>query len=192
MRRSADRTNDHAMPFLKGERVGGLVVSGKVKAIEPEVRGLSLQLPDGKNVEIEIAAHGRDFAKLRVGDQVTVEFTEIAELWFVNLHPEDASLVERHRAGSPSERDDYNEYFHSARHASGADHSISWNDAIEVPVKVDAIDYETRLLQWRGSDGTAYKVKAGPAAQRFNEVRPGDWILARFREAASVRIVPPR
>lgn len=54
--------------------------------------------------------------------------------------------------------------------------------------QVVAVDNERRLVTLRDEDGDTTTVSVGPEVRRLNEVKPGDYVVARYVEAAALDI----
>jgi hypothetical protein len=64
-------------------------------------------------------------------------------------------------------------------------------DAVEVRASVVAIDYQTREVTLKGSEGRVMKVKAGPEVEHLNEVKKGDSVVARLTRAVGIEVTKP-
>jgi hypothetical protein len=157
---------------MEGELI---VVTAKVKAIDSKTRTVTLKYPDGKEAKIKCGPEVRNFEQIRVGDDVTAEFLESVEI-FVTAERTDpktgtASTVQRAPLGSKP--------------------SITEVQSIQVSAVVESIDQKTRMVKLRGPDGKTKTVKAGKEVQRLNEVDPGDTVVVRYTEAASIKVTSP-
>ena len=56
---------------------------------------------------------------------------------------------------------------------------------------VEDIDYSTREVKLKGSDGNIVKVKAGDKVKRLEDVKKGDRIVATYTEALAVSVAKP-
>ena len=56
---------------------------------------------------------------------------------------------------------------------------------------VEDIDYATREVKLKGSDGNIVKVKAGDKVKRLEDVKKGDRIVATYTEALAVSVAKP-
>ncbi len=56
---------------------------------------------------------------------------------------------------------------------------------------VEAIEAATRTVTLKKADGTYVTVVAGPTISRFNEVKVGDKVTARYHETVVVRVKQP-
>ncbi len=56
---------------------------------------------------------------------------------------------------------------------------------------VDKIDYETRELTLKGSEGEEKTITAGPDVVRFNEIKKGDTVTVDFAESVVILVQSP-
>jgi hypothetical protein len=155
--------------------VGHAAITATVKAIDKKNRVVTLKYPDGKEAKIKCGPEVRNFAQIQVGDDVRAEFVESVELYI---------------ADSP-EKPDANETVGMQRAPLGAKPSVKAVESAEVKATVEAIDYKTREVTLRGPEGKLQKLTVGPAAKRFNEVKPGDTVVARLTKAVSIEVSTP-
>jgi hypothetical protein len=59
-----------------------------------------------------------------------------------------------------------------------------------VTATVEAVDAKTRTLTLKGPEGNYVDVEAGPDVKRFNEIKVGDKITARYYENVVLRVKP--
>ena len=156
---------------LEGELV---VITAKVKAINKKNRVVTLKYPDGKVAKIKCGPEVRNFAQIRVGDDVTAKFLESVELFVTG-----ASKPSADRATEVE------------RAPLGGKPGFSVVDAVEVKATVVAIDYQTREVMLKGPEGKIIKIKAGPEVKRFNEVIKGDTVVARLTRATAIEVSKP-
>jgi Cu/Ag efflux protein CusF len=162
-----------------GDRPGGLegelvVITATVKAIDKKNRVVTLQSPDGKKAKVKCGPEVRNFAQIRVGDEVKTALLETVEL-FVTGNDEPAAErvtgVDRAPLGSKP--------------------GFAAIDAVEVKATVVAIDYQTRKVTLKGPEGNVVNVTAGPEVKRLNEVKTGDSVVARLTRAVSIEVSRP-
>jgi hypothetical protein len=156
---------------LEGELV---VVTATVKAIDTKNRVVTLKTPDGKEANVVCGPEVRNFAQIRVGDEVKTAFLETVEL-FVTGKGE--PLAERTTD--------------VARAPLGSRPGFAAIDQVEVRASVVSIDYQTREVALKGPEGKVVKVKAGPEVKRLNEVKKGDSVVARLTRAISIVVSKP-
>ncbi len=157
--------------WLEGELV---VITATVKAIDKKNRVVTLQSPDGKVAKVKCGPEVRNFAQIRVGDEVKTSLLETVELFVTgNAEPAAKRVTEVGRA------------------PLGSKPGFAAIDAVEVKASVVAIDYQTRKVTLKGPEGKVIKVTAGPEVKRLNEVKVGDSVVARLTRAVSIEVSKP-
>ena len=170
---------DQTIGTQAGDRPGGLegelvVITATVKAIDKKNRVVTLESPDGKEAKVKCGPEVRNFAQIRVGDEVKTSFLETVELFVTgNDEPsaEQVTGVDRAPLGSKP--------------------GFAAIDAVEVKASVVAINYQTREVTLKGPEGKVIKVIAGPEVRRLNEVKAGDSVVARLIRAVSIEVSKP-
>jgi hypothetical protein len=150
-------------------------VTAKVEAINRKKRIVTLKFPDGKLAQIKCGPDIRNFSQIQVGDDVTVEFLESVEL--VVTGPSGKPTTER--ASSVKQ----------APHKGKP--GVAAAKAVEVTATVESIDYHTRKVTLKGPEGKLASVSVGPEVKQFDEIKPGDTVVARYLEAASIKVSAP-
>lgn len=64
-------------------------------------------------------------------------------------------------------------------------------EAVTVSATIQAIDPSTRMLTLKAADGTMTTVVASPEVKRFNELKVGDVISAKYQETVVLRVMKP-
>ena len=159
----------------KGE-AGLLVVTATVKAIDKKNRVVTLEFPDGKVSKIKTGPEVRNFAQIRVGDEVKATLLESVELFV-------ADEAEQPSSGRTSK---------VARAPKGEKPGFAAVESVEVRATVESIDYKTREVVLKGPEGKLQKIKAGPEVKRLNEVKQGDTVVARLTKAVSITVSAPK
>ena len=170
---------DQAAATQTGDRPGGIegelvVIKAAVKAIDKKNRVITLQSPDGKVAKVKCRPEVRNFAQIRVGDEVKTSLLETVELFVTGSDKPAAERVTE-----------------IGRAPLGSKPGFAAIDAVEVKASVLAIDYRTRKVTLKGPEGNVVKVTAGPEVKRFNEVKVGDSVVARLTRAVSIEVSKP-
>ena len=160
-------------------RPGGLesqlvVITATVKAIDKKNRVVTLQSPDGKVAKVKCGPEVRNFAQIRVGDEVKTSLLETVELFVTGSDKPAAERVTE-----------------IGRAPLGSKPGFAAVDAVEVKASVVAIDYQIRKVTLKGPEGKVIKVTAGPEVKRLNEVNVGDSVVARLTRAVSIEVSKP-
>jgi len=153
-----------------------MVITATVKAIDKKKRVVTLQFPDGKTSKVKCGPEVRNFAQIRVGDEVRVSLLESVELFV-------ADEAEEPAAGRTAK---------VARAPKGERPGFAAVESVEVRATVESIDYKTREVVLKGPEGKLQKIKAGPAVKRLNEIRQGDTVVARLTQAVSITVNAPQ
>jgi hypothetical protein len=170
---------DQAPATQAQDRPGGMegelvVVTATVKAIDKKNRVVTLLSSDGKEAKVKCGPEVRNFAQIRVGDEVKTSLLETVELFVTgDSEPAAERVTEVGRA------------------PLGSRPGFAVIDAIEVRAAVVAIDYKTREVTLKSPDGKVKKVTAGPEVKRLNEVKVGDSVVARLTRAISIEVSKP-
>lgn len=172
-------TQDQAPATQVQDRPGGLeggmlVINATVKAIDKTNRVVTLQTADGKMNKIKCGPEVRNFAQIRVGDEVKTSLLETVELFVTgNEDPAAERVTEAGRA------------------PLGGKPGFAAVDAIEVRAAVVGINYQTREVTLQGPEGNFINMIAGPEVRRLNEVKIGDSVVARMTRAISIEVSKP-
>ena len=62
---------------------------------------------------------------------------------------------------------------------------------VESTARVEKIDYETRMMTLRESNGKRITIEAGPEIKRFNEIKQGDMITMQIVKQTIIRVETP-
>jgi hypothetical protein len=74
--------------------------------------------------------------------------------------------------------------------AISADKPLTRSASSEVKATVVAVDLATRAVTLKGEDGKTFKVQAGDAVQRLDQVKPGDVVAVTYTESLAFEVVP--
>ena len=62
---------------------------------------------------------------------------------------------------------------------------------VSITATVEAIDYDKRTVDLKGPRGNVVKLKVGPEAKNFNQVKTGDRVTARYYDAMAIYVRKP-
>jgi hypothetical protein len=173
---AAQTVTDAVTPVERPSKREGelVVVTAKVKKIDKKNRVVTLQFPDGKETKVKCGPEVRNFAQIRVGDDVKAQFLETAEIFVTGADKPSAKSVSD-----------------SKRAALGSKPGAAAIEAVEVKATVVSIDYKTREVTLKGPEDKLITSKVGPEVKRFNEVKQGDTVVVRLTRAASIEVTKP-
>ena len=144
-----------------------------IKQSDPVAAGI-LQSADGKVAKIKCGPEVRNFAQIRVGDEVKTSLLETVELFVTGNNEPAAERVTE-----------------VARAPLGSKPGFAAIDAVEVKASVVAINYQTRKVTLKGPEGKIINVTAGDEVKRLNEFKVGDSVVARLTRAVSIEVSKP-
>ncbi len=158
--------------------VGGartIKVTGTITAIDAATRAVTVKGPQGKEVVFDAGPEVKNFAQMKVGDQVNVEFIEALTLelkkggGLVVSATEKAGAV----AAKPGER------------PAGA-----VGRQVTVVADVIAVDAKTQVITLKGPQRTVDLKVADP--EQFKRIAKGDQVEATYSEALAIKVEPAK
>src|SRR5262245_58606146 len=75
--------------------------------------------------------------------------------------------------------------------SAGAQVKTIQGPEVTVTAKIEAIEQSTRTLTLKGSDGISETMQVPPEITRFNELKVGDTITARYYQNVVIRMKKP-
>lgn len=151
-----------------------LKTTATVTAIAPETRTVSLKRPDGQIVEIQVGEEVRNFGKIKVGDTVTVAYTEALSLELKKGH------------SSPATRSESQEVTAAP---PGAQPRGEVGRRVSVLADVIAVDSKDQKVSLRGPHGNVVDLKV-PDPDQLKRVKKGDQVQAVYTEALAIAVEP--
>lgn len=164
---------------------------GTVKAIHHSSRRVTFLLADGKRATVKVAAQAGNLGDLHVGDLARFELAETVEIVRNHFHPESGMIVMEHIAGSTKEREGYNAYYDRDVHASGKHNELSWSETIEIPARVVSFDPGSGTITLKSLEGRVFSVHMAEEARNLGEYKPGETVMARFKEVDDITVINP-
>jgi len=64
-------------------------------------------------------------------------------------------------------------------------------EGASITATVEAIDYDKRTVDLKGSKGNVVTLKVGPEAKNFNQVKVGDRVTARYFDSIAIQVRKP-
>jgi len=151
--------------------------SAVVEAIDPATRRVRLKAADGRSMMVQAGPSVQNFEQVRVGDRVTVRYTEAlaAEVVKPGMATGGASVA-------------------SDRAAPGTRPGGSETITLKGVVKVVSVDTVNDTVDIVGLDGATRKVVVrDPKAREFiRGLKAGDDVQLTFTEAIAVSVEPAR
>jgi hypothetical protein len=161
----------------KGPGVAGAArtmdITATITAIDAKTRAVTLKGPQGNEKTIVAGPEVKNFAQLKVGDQVNLQYVESLVLELKK--GSDAVVGRTEKAGG-------------ARAPEGSSPGGVIGRQVKVVGEVTAVDAATQTLTVRGPKRTVDMKIADP--EQFKRVAVGDKIEATFTEAVAIGVKP--
>jgi hypothetical protein len=161
----------------KGPGVAGVAktvdITATITAIDAKTRAVTLKGPQGNEKTIVAGPEVKNFAKLKVGDQVTVQYLESLVLELKK--GSDAVVSRTEKAGG-------------ARAPEGGAPGGVVGRQVKVVGEVTAVDAAAQTVTVRGPKQTVDMKIADP--EQFKRVAVGDKIEATYTQAAAIDVKP--
>ena len=163
----------------KGPGVAGAAqavkVSATIVAIDTATRAVGLQGPQGKEVTVIAGPEVKNFAQMKVGDQVNVEYLEAVTL---ELKKGSAAPVARtEQTGAEGAK--------AGERPAGA-----VGRQVTVTAEVVDLDPQTQTVTLRGPRRTVDLKVRDP--EQFKRVAKGDRVEATYTEAVAITVEPAK
>lgn len=149
--------------------------TAKVTAIDAAKRTVTLEM-DGKSKTITCGPEVRNFAQIKVGDQVKATFVE-------------ALAVYIQKAGAPAGG---NEVETVTLAPKGAKPGMLVTKSVVLKAKIDAIDAKNRTVTVTGPEGNTKTFKVAKSVKGFKDLQKGDDVVVRFTEALAIVVEAPK
>lgn len=148
--------------------------TARVQAISRKNQILTLKFADEKVAKVRVKGTVRNFNEVGVGDAVKAKFDETVEIFPVAA------------TGKPL----WSEIQEIKKAPKGTRPGTPVVKPYEFSSIVTAIDYQARKVTLKGPEGRPIHVTGRPELARFNEIKAGDTVVARFTETTSLEIMP--
>lgn len=155
--------------------------AGTVTSIDRINRLVAMKGHDGRMVSLLVGPNIRNFENLKVGDEVTVRFTEAYALAIAKGEKDDESKIGELRTKVEAE---------SAKQAApGGKPGLATMEQTTMVANVFEIDRERGILTLRGTDGVPVDIKV-PDRQALSQINPNDQVVIGYRRGSVVAIEP--
>lgn len=148
-----------------------------VESIDAAKRMVTLKGPDGKVMTVQAGPEVRNFAQIRTGDRVVVEYREalMAEVVKKGTGTTDAGVV-------------------AARAEPGQRPGAGVADFVRFPVTIFDVDTVQNIVEVTGPRGFNRRIKVtDPQARQFiRGLKRGDEVEVTFTEAFAISVEPAR
>jgi translation initiation factor IF-1 len=146
-----------------------------VQAVDHAKRTVAVKRADGRIVEVKVAESVKNFANVKVGDAVSVEYYEsIAMTVEKDGPPVGAGEASAVRVAPP-----------------GGKPGMTVVDTLTLTVTVAGIDYAKRTVTVKGPSGSPRTFSVSEDAKNFHRIKKGDEIVVRLTEAMAISVNKP-
>ena len=163
----------------KGPGVAGaaqtLKITATITAIDAATRAVTLKGPQGREVTLTAGDQVKNFAQLKVGDQVNLEYIEALT---IELKKGSTAPVSR------------TEQMGAAGAKPGAQPAGMAGKQVTVVAEVVGVDAKTQVVTLRGPQRTVELKVADP--EQFKRVAKGDRVEATYTEAVAIAVEPAK
>lgn len=156
-------------------------ISGKVAAINPGIRHVVVTGDNGRMAAMFVGPNVRNFENLKLGDRVTVRYTEALALAISKGGPGTESQIGEIRTKVEAD---------AARQAApGGKPGMSAMEQTTMVANVFEIDRARGILTLRGTDGVPVDIKVADK-NALDQIRLNDQIVIGYRQSAALSIEP--
>jgi Cu/Ag efflux protein CusF len=168
-----------ATVVAKGPGVAGAAqavkVTATIVAIDPATRAVRLKGPKGKGVTVIAGPEVKNFAQMKVGDRVNVEYLEAVTLELKKGSTAPVARTEQTGAGGAKAGE---------RPAGAAGRQIT------ITAEVSAVDPKTQIVTLRGPLRSVELKVRDP--EQFKRIARGDRVEATYTEAVAIAVEPAK
>lgn len=154
----------------KGGVVGAVKVTGTVVALDAATRTATLKGELGKIVDVVVPPEAKNFAQIRIGDLVTVNYKRALTLELKGKGSIRSSSVQAASAPAPA----------------GAVAGGSVSRQVVLRANVDAVNARENVMTLRGPKGNIIDVTIDPSQLKL--VKVGDQVEAVYNEAVAITV----
>lgn len=169
-----DNTAESIHSTASTEKQLDAVLTARVQAISRKNNILTLKFADNKIGKIKCGPSVANFGEVGVGDTITARFRDQVEVYVT----------------SPSGKPAWPEVQEIRKSPKGIRPGTAIIRPYEFAGRVDSVDHTSRTVILKGSDGKYVRVHGNQDVARFNEIKPGDALIARFVEIIDMKIAP--
>lgn len=146
-------------------------LTATITAIDPKTREVTLKGPEGNEVTVEAGSHVKNFAQMKVGDQVNAEYIEALSIELKKGGGQPVGVTRSADAGSAK----------AGKMPAGAA-----GRKVTVVADVVGLDPQTQTVTLRGPQRTVDIKVADP--EQFKLIAKGDQVEATYAEALAMKV----
>jgi hypothetical protein len=187
-------TPSPAQPIeIDGATAELIQITAKVDAVDKKDRLITMTGPQGNTVVVKAGPKVKNFDRIKAGDDIVASYYE-----------ELAVVVTRGNGPPPTEQEGFaaSEGAYDAPPATaevdvaaavapkGAEPGAAAAEVVTINTTIEAVEYDTRIVTLAGRDGTARRVKVGPAVE-LDQLKEGDKVTIQITQAVAVDVQTP-
>jgi hypothetical protein len=168
-------------------------ITAKVDAVDKKDRLITMTGPQGNTVVVKAGPRVKNLDRIKAGDDIVASYYE-----------ELAVVVTRGNGPPPTEQEGFaaSEGAYDAPPATaevdvaaavapkGAEPGAAAAEVVTINTTIEAVEYDTRIVTLAGRDGTARRVKVGPAVE-LDQLKEGDKVTIQITQAVAVDVQTP-
>lgn len=167
-----------AVSSAQETKPGAVLTSGAetvvvVREVNREARTVVLEGPRGNLFEMQVPPEAQNLDRVEPGAKFRVRYLESVAVFISPVGGEPA-------AGEISTM----ELAEKGATPGGAIVNVK-----QVQARVEAIDYDTRMVVLAGPAGNAIELTVDERVQRLNEIKAGDIVVVRYTEALAMKMI---
>lgn len=146
-----------------------------VTGVYPVSRSISMRRPDGRIIDVQAGPEVKNFDKIKVGDKVTVDYTEAPSL-----------ELKKGKVGAPKRIESRTD----VSHPQGPDKpNAAVGATVTVLADVVAVNPAGHTVTLRGPEGHMVDLRV-PDPEQLKRIKQGDQVQAVYTEALAVKVEP--
>ena len=157
------------------DAVEGVKVTAKITAIDPAARTVTVVGPKGRAVTLTVGDKVKNFAQMKVGDEVVLRYLEAVS---VALEKSSAERSETQTSSGPMTA------------APGAKPAVGASQTTTIVANVQSVDAATQSVVLEGPNGNYVDVKVKDPAV-FKQVKANDKVKITYTEAVLLSVETP-
>ena len=157
----------------KAAAVAVVEATATVVAINPKTRVITLKTASGKTMDVEAGEEVKNFSKIRVGDNVKVQYREALSIELKKTKADASASATAAAATAPP----------------GAQPAAAVGAQITVIADVVAVDPKKSTISLKGPAGNVVELKVRNP-DHFKVVKKGDKVEVVYSEAVAVAVTP--
>jgi hypothetical protein len=154
-----------------GQEVEAIVT---VRAINHDTRMVTIMSEDGRQTTLQVPEEAHNLYQVHAGSRFKVRYREAVAIGVTQS--EEAPSAQAAEA--------------TERAPLGANPGGAITQVVRITGRVEAIDYQTRVVGIRGPQGVLRQFAVSEDVQRLDEVEVGDLVQLVFVEALALQMIP--